>query len=99
MWKTVSEACNLACDYCYYSRCHGRPGRVERIDDETLEKFMREYFEIKRGVVPFAWQGGEPLLAGLDFFKKVVSLQAKYAPRNTVISNVIQTNGTLIKKE
>lgn len=99
MWKTVSEACNLACDYCYYSRLNGRPGKIERIADDVLEKFIREYMDMKRGAVPFAWQGGEPLLAGLDFFKKVVTLQAKHAPRNTIISNSIQTNGTLIKKE
>lgn len=99
MWKTVSESCNLACDYCYYSRCNGRPGKIDRIDDEVLEKFIIEYMDMKRGVVPFAWQGGEPLLAGLDFFKKVVSLQARHAPKNTTISNSVQTNGTLIKKE
>lgn len=99
MWKTVSEACNLACDYCYYSRCKGRPKRIDRIDDAVLDKFIKEYMEMKRGVVPFAWQGGEPLLAGLDFFKKVVFYQAKHAPPNTTISNSIQTNGTLIKKE
>jgi len=99
MWKTVSESCNLACDYCYYSRCQGRPGRIDRIDDQVLEKFISEYMAMKKGAVPFAWQGGEPLLAGLDFFKKVVSLQAKYAPPNTIISNAIQTNGTMIKRE
>ncbi|WP_217586510.1 anaerobic sulfatase maturase [Lentibacillus saliphilus] len=99
MWKTVSEACNLACDYCYYSRCNGKPGKINRIADDVLEKFMREYMELKRGIVPFAWQGGEPLLAGLDFFKKVVSLQAKHAPKNTIISNSIQTNGILINEE
>jgi uncharacterized protein len=99
MWKTVSEACNLACDYCYYSRCKGRPERINRIEDQVLEKFIREYMAISKGFVSFTWQGGEPLLAGLDFFKKVVSLQAKYAPNNTSISNSIQTNGTLIDKE
>ncbi|WML41441.1 anaerobic sulfatase maturase [Neobacillus sp. OS1-2] len=99
MWKTVSEACNLACDYCYYSRCNGRPEKIERIDDVLLEKFIREYMAIKKGIVPFAWQGGEPLLAGLDFFERVVQLQVKYAPKNTVISNAIQTNGTLLNEE
>ncbi|MUK89429.1 hypothetical protein GMD78_13760 [Ornithinibacillus sp. L9] len=74
MWKTVSEACNLACDYCYYSRCNGRPEKIEKIDEEILEKFMKEYMAFKHGVVPFSWQGGELLLAGLDFFKKVVAL-------------------------
>ncbi|MGM0904178.1 MAG: anaerobic sulfatase maturase [Bacillota bacterium] len=99
MWKTVSEACNLACGYCYYSRCNGRPENIERIEDDVLEKFIREYMAIKKGVVPFAWQGGEPLLAGIDFFKKVVQHQASYAPDNTIISNAIQTNGTLINEQ
>lgn len=98
MWKTVSEACNLACDYCYYSRCAGIPGRFQKIEEEVLEKFIKEYMELKCGAVPFAWQGGEPLLAGLPFFKKVVELQAKHAPRKTGISNSVQTNGTLITK-
>ncbi|WP_138419900.1 anaerobic sulfatase maturase [Aquibacillus sediminis] len=99
MWKTVSEACNLACDYCYYSRCNGRPGRVNRIEDRLLEAFIKQYMAMSTGVVSFVWQGGEPLLAGMDFFKKVVQLQAKHAPPNTIISNSIQTNGTMINKE
>jgi len=97
MWKTVSEDCNLACDYCYYSTCGGKPGtKINRIDPQLLEKFIREYMAMSRGVASFAWQGGEPLLAGLDFFRQVVFLQAKYAPPNTVIANALQTNGTLI---
>lgn len=97
MWKTVSEDCNLACDYCYYSTCGGKPGRkINRIDSVILEKFVKEYMERSRGSATFAWQGGEPLLAGLDFFEEVVRLQATYAPRNTMISNSLQTNGTLI---
>lgn len=99
MWKTVSEACNLACDYCYYSSCAGKPGKINKIDEDLLENFIIDYMKIKKGAVPFAWQGGEPLLAGLDFFEKVVELQAKHAPRNTIISNSIQTNGTLISKK
>lgn len=49
MWKTVSEACNLACNYCYYSRCGGRPGRIQRIDDDVLEKFIKEYMALPNG--------------------------------------------------
>ncbi len=99
MWKTVSEDCNLACDYCYYSTCGGKPGpHIQRIDTQLLEKFMIEYMAASRGVASFAWQGGEPLLAGLDFFQQVVSLQAKHAPPHTIISNALQTNGTLINE-
>jgi uncharacterized protein len=99
MWKTVSEDCNLACDYCYYSTCKGKPQhKIRKIDSALLEKFIKEYMAMSRGVVSFAWQGGEPLLAGLDFFERVVALQAKYAPPNTSISNALQTNGTLINE-
>lgn len=97
MWKTVSEDCNLACDYCYYSTCGGKPGKkINRIESPILEKFIREYMEKSHGAATFAWQGGEPLLAGLDFFEEVVTLQAKHAPKHTMISNTLQTNGTLI---
>jgi len=97
MWKTVSEDCNLACDYCYYSTCEGKPeGKIRKIEPKLLEKFIQDYYTMSRGAVSFVWQGGEPLLAGLDFFERVVSLQAKYAPPHTIISNALQTNGTLI---
>jgi uncharacterized protein len=100
MWKTVSEDCNLACDYCYYSTCQGKPGaEIRRIDDELLHKVIGQMMESSQGSVSFAWQGGEPLLAGLPFFEKVVQLQAHYATRNTIISNALQTNGTLLNAE
>ncbi|MCM3341416.1 anaerobic sulfatase maturase [Paenibacillus sp. MER TA 81-3] len=100
MWKTVSEDCNLACDYCYYSSCQGKPGStIRRIDIKVLETFVQKYMAVASGAASFAWQGGEPLLAGKDFFERVVALQAMYAPPHTVISNSVQTNGTLIDEE
>lgn len=97
MWKTVSEDCNLACDYCYYSTCGGKPGpRINRIDSVLLEKFIHEYMQFNKGSASFAWQGGEPLLAGYDFFEEVVRLQAKHARPHTAISNALQTNATLV---
>lgn len=98
MWKTVSEACNLACDYCYYSRCGGQPKRIDRIESDVLHKFVKEYMALTKGVASFAWQGGEPLLAGLEFFQEVVAAQAKYAKPRTAISNALQTNATLINE-
>lgn len=99
MWKTVSTDCNLACDYCYYTA----GGRLEplkhRIDRVLLEKTIREYMRHSDGAVGFAWQGGEPLLAGLPFFKEVVALQASCAPPNTLIGNALQTNGTLLDED
>lgn len=100
MWKTVSEDCNLACDYCYYSRVGGKLGhKVQTISSPVLDKFMKEYMQVTNGNAAFAWQGGEPLLAGLDFFKTVISVEAKYARPNTSISNALQTNATLINDD
>lgn len=100
LWKTVSEDCNLACDYCYYSPCKGKPGaKINRIDSALLEKFIGEFMQRANGHVSFAWQGGEPLLAGKDFFREVVHLQAKHAVPPVNISNALQTNGTLLDEE
>ncbi|MCC7484685.1 MAG: anaerobic sulfatase maturase [Burkholderiales bacterium] len=97
MWKTVSSDCNLACDYCYYSAGSGpRSRKLHRIESALLEKVIREYMQASNGAVGFAWQGGEPLLAGLGFFEQVVALQIRHAPPNTRIGNAVQTNGTLI---
>ncbi|MCL4520530.1 MAG: anaerobic sulfatase maturase, partial [Firmicutes bacterium] len=63
MWKTVSEDCNLACDYCYYSRVLGKPEQVRRPTDVVLEKVLREYLATCGATASIAWQGGEPLLA------------------------------------
>lgn len=95
MWKTVSDDCNIACDYCYYRTCHGDVAR-HRIDHALLEHTIREYMQASNGAAAFAWQGGEPLLAGLPFFERVVALQAKHALCNTVIANALQTNGMLL---
>ena len=100
MLKTVSEDCNLACDYCYYSTCRGRPlPKHQHIDQAPLIKAVREYLSLSRGSAQFVWHGGEPLLAGADFFKDVVALQARHAPPNTVIRNALQTNGTLLNED
>lgn len=100
MWKTVSEDCNLACDYCYYSTAGGHPQQPIRVmDTELLERFIAQYMKRSSGIATFSWQGGEPLLAGLSYFEQVISFQAKYAPPHTMISNALQTNGTLIHEK
>ncbi|KGE18811.1 anaerobic sulfatase maturase [Paenibacillus wynnii] len=97
MWKTVSEDCNLACDYCYYSTAGGIPNKPVRVmEPALLEQFISQYMARSSGQATFSWQGGEPLLAGLSYFEQVILLQAKYAPPHTMISNALQTNGTLI---
>ena len=58
MFKTVSEACNLACDYCYYSRTKGVHGAAQAIDMNLLETFMSDYMLHTRGSASLSWQGG-----------------------------------------
>jgi uncharacterized protein len=102
MIKPVGSACNLDCTYCFYlskATLPEGPGSG-RITDETLESLIREYIEgITGPEVVFSWQGGEPTLLGIDFFRKVVDLQAKYSKPGRRIENDLQTNGTLIDEE
>lgn len=95
--KPASAACNLACRYCYYLHRPGRePGR--RMRSETLAAFVRQTIEAQPGAeeIAFSWQGGEPTLAGIEFFREAVALQERYRPRGARIVNALQTNGTLI---
>ncbi len=99
MAKPAGSTCNLDCKYCFYlskERLPKGPGTGE-MSDETLELFIRQYIEGVTGPeVVFSWQGGEPTLRGLDFFRRVVTLQKKYAKPNQRIENDLQTNGVLI---
>ena len=101
MVKPIGPVCNLDCSYCYYLEkevLYGK-GKNCRISDEILETFIEQYIKAhKVPVVTFTWQGGEPTLLGLDFFKKVVALQKKYAGDKT-IENAFQTNGTLLNDD
>lgn len=99
MWKTVSEDCNLACDYCYYSRIAGRPETIRKPPLPVLQRVLKNYMASCAGVASIVWQGGEPLLGGMPFFEDVVSLEAQYAKPGTVISNAVQTNGILLNRQ
>jgi uncharacterized protein len=98
MTKPIGPICNLDCKYCFYlekEKLH-EPGEKWKMSDEVLETYIRQLIESQEtDQVPFAWQGGEPTLLGVDFFRKVVELQDKYA-NGKRISNAIQTNGTLL---
>lgn len=97
MVKPTGSLCNLNCEYCYYLAKQELLGTPEqwRISDDVLEAFIRQYFEGQNcKEVVFSWQGGEPTLLGLDFFKKVVSLENKYGPPHVRCENDLQTNGT-----
>lgn len=94
--KPIGPACNLACRYCYYPQGETP---VEKMNESTLEVFICRYIAAQPASareINFVWQGGEPLLAGIGFYKKVIALQQRYAPDGVTISNSLQTNATLL---
>jgi uncharacterized protein len=101
MTKPIGPLCNLDCKYCFYLEKEKLfPANEKfRMSDEVLEAYIRQYID-GQGTpeVNFAWQGGEPTLLGVDFFRKVVDLQKKYSAGKKV-SNALQTNGTLLDDE
>src|SRR5690242_7269694 len=89
MAKPVGSLCNLDCTYCYYLH-----------KDEMLERHIRQYIEAQTGdEVVFSWQGGEPTILGLEFFRKVLEVQAPHCKPGQRIENDLQTNGTLLDDE
>ncbi len=101
MAKPRGAICNLDCAYCFYLPKEDLyRGSSFRMSDETLESYTRQYIQNQRvPEVNFAWQGGEPTLMGLDFFRKAVAYQQKYARPGQRIENALQTNGTLLDDE
>jgi uncharacterized protein len=101
MLKPRGAICNLDCKYCYFlSKEMLYPGSRFRMADDLLENYTRQYIEAQRvPEVTFAWQGGEPTLMGLDFFRQAISYQKKYCKPGMRIHNALQTNGTLINEE
>jgi len=105
MVKPIGPVCNLDCNYCYYlekaTLYTGEGSRAAdfRMKDAVLEKFIRNYIQSQPGDrVDFAWQGGEPTLNGIEYFRKIVELQKQYGDGKQ-ITNSLQTNGTLIDEE
>ncbi|MBN2163041.1 MAG: anaerobic sulfatase maturase [Pontiellaceae bacterium] len=101
MAKPVGSTCNLACEYCFYLEKEQlfSTAQGEGMSDSLLENFIRDYVESQPTAdIHFTWQGGEPTLAGLDFFRKAVDLQKKHAGGRPV-HNAIQTNGTQLDDE
>lgn len=98
MTKPRGAICNLDCEYCYYlSKEMLYPGSRFRMANDLLEDYIKQYIEGQKiSEVTFAWQGGEPTLMGLPFYRTVVELQAKYRRPGMNILNTLQTNGTLL---
>jgi uncharacterized protein len=104
MANPVGPICNLRCTHCYYLEKKELYPDSDgfAMPDEVLEKLTKSYIEAMPDAMPevqFAWQGGEPTMAGLDFFKRAVELQKKYARKGLKIANALQTNGTLLNDE
>jgi len=100
--KPAGGRCNLRCSYCYYLEKRGVVGSLAgvRMSDETLENYIRQHLEAATDPeIFFSWHGGEPLIAGIDFFRKAVAIQRRYMPAGSTVINGIQTNATLITEE
>jgi serine-type anaerobic sulfatase-maturating enzyme len=101
MTKPIGPICNLDCKYCFYLEKENLYPNTKHwaMDPEVLERYISQYIAAQSSEnVDFAWQGGEPTLLGVDFFRTVVSLQEKYAV-GKAIHNALQTNGTLLNNE
>ncbi len=98
MVKPAGPLCNLDCTYCYYLEkkniFDGSPGF--KLEEDLLELFIKDYIASQNvPTVSFVWQGGEPALLGVDYYKKAVEIQQKYAG-DKKIENSFQTNGLLL---
>ena len=101
MAKPIGPVCNLDCEYCFYLEKQALfpAGEQYRMPDKVLSAFIASYIASQpTPVVEFVWQGGEPTLLGIDFFRRVVELQKPFAKGKT-ITNSLQTNGTLLTDE
>ena len=102
MAKPTGAVCNLDCSYCFFLKKESLyPGSSFRMSDAVMESYIRQTLAAHAGVpeVTIAWQGGEPTLMGLDFFRRAVEVEQRHARPGVTIQNTIQTNGTLLDRE
>lgn len=99
--KPSSSLCNLSCDYCFYSDEAKKRNRESYglMTEQTLKNVIRKTLLKAEGQISYAFQGGEPTLCGLDFFKRVIEFQQKYNKNNITIQNALQTNGYLLDED
>lgn len=99
--KPTGAICNLDCTYCFFlSKDALYPGESMRMSSETLETYLQQLFDSQPdGPVSVAWQGGEPTLMGLDFYRRVIDLINRFARPTQIIEHTMQTNGTLLDDE
>lgn len=99
--KPASSLCNMRCDYCFYHDVakNREISSYGIMSDDTLDTLIRRAFAFAERSVSFVFQGGEPMLAGIDFYRSVIKYQRKYNSRGITVYNTIQTNATLIDDE
>jgi uncharacterized protein len=99
--KPTGAVCNLACEYCFFlDKELLYPDSSFRMSDEVLETYIRQLIEAHRTPqVTVAWQGGEPTLMGVDFYRRAIELQKKHGRPGMTFENTMQTNGTLLDDE
>ena len=99
--KPTGAVCNLNCAYCFFLHKDSLyPGSHFRMSDEVLETYIRQLIEYHRSPqVTVAWQGGEPTLMGIEFYRQAIEYQKKYKKPAMVFENTMQTNGTLLNDE
>lgn len=103
--KPIGAICNIKCEYCFYldkEKLYPHEKRSDfRMTPDGLERYVQQYIEAQPGSaeVNFAWQGGEPTLLGVDFFRQAVALQQRFARAGQPITNALQTNGMLLDDE
>ena len=101
MAKPTGSRCNLKCDYCFFlKKKYLYPNSDFRMSDEVMESYIRQ--TILAHKVPnatIAWQGGEPTLMGLAFYRRAMKIINKFAPSHMKVENTLQTNGVLLNEE
>ncbi|MCL4377695.1 MAG: anaerobic sulfatase maturase [Actinobacteria bacterium] len=99
--KPASSACNLRCKYCFYKAIaeNRKIPNAGMLSEDMLDLMVKKVLEFADDHCGFAFQGGEPTLVGLKFFKKLIELQKKYNTKRVVINNTLQTNGYTIDEE
>ena len=99
--KPSSADCNIRCTYCFYLEKAALYPAANRhqMSREVLEHLIASYMGTDQPVYSFGWQGGEPTLMGVGFFRSVVEFQQRYGRRGARVSNGLQTNGILLNDE
>ena len=101
LMKPSSGMCNMDCDYCFY--CDETAKRQQEsygfMSEQTLKNVIRKTMLRAEGVVSYAFQGGEPTLRGLDFFRRVMEYERQYNKKGLQVQNALQTNGILIDED